>query len=369
MRYALLPLLIALCSIPLPDADAAQIELTWEPSPGSVTGYNVHYGSSSANYDHSVDVGNNTSCTISGLQEGKTYYFAATAYNAVEESNFSEELVYTIAESSVFSAESSVSLPIEFGEVLIDNNWKRINFSQSFADPIVVANPLSLNGADPAVIRIRNLGSTGFEIRIQEWNYLDGTHTVENVSYLALERGSFTLENGARVEAGRFSTDKVNTFGQVSFNQGFKNVPVVVTSITSFNGSDTVTGRVKNVNTRGFEYTMQEQESISDVHTGESIAYIAWEPSAGTVDGITYEIAKTGADVSHSFHTIQFKTDFKTSPLFFADMQTANGMDTANVRWQNKDEYAIEVQIDEEQSQDDEIEHATEVVGCMAFSQ
>jgi hypothetical protein len=28
-----------------------------------------------------VDVKNNTSCSISGLEEGKTYYFAATAYD------------------------------------------------------------------------------------------------------------------------------------------------------------------------------------------------------------------------------------------------------------------------------------------------
>jgi hypothetical protein len=155
----------------------------------------------------------------------------------------------------------------------------------------------------------------------------------------------------------------------VSFNQGFAKVPVVVTSITSFNGPDTATGRVSNVNLKGFEYTMQEQESLSDGHMDESIAYVAWEPSSGTVDGITYGIGKTGNDVNHSFHTIQFTTDFKGPPVFFADMQTANGPDTANVRWQNKDEYAIEVQIDEEQSQDDEIDHTTEAVGCMAFFQ
>jgi hypothetical protein len=54
--------------------------------------------------------------------------------------------------------------------------------------------------------------------------------------------------------------------------------------------------------------------------------------------------------------------------MFIADMQTGNGMDTANVRWQNKDAYAVEVQIDEEQSKNKEINHKTEVVGYMVFS-
>ena len=144
---------------------------------------------------------------------------------------------------------------------------------------------------------------------------------------------------------------------------------MVVTSNTSFNGQDAVTGRVKSVTSQGFEYTLQEQESLSDGHAAEIISYIAWEPSSGTVDGMAYEIGKTGSDVSDGFHTVQFKTNFKNPPLFFADMQTANGADPANVRWQNRDEYAVEIQIDEEQSKDDETTHAAETVGYMAFSQ
>ena len=41
----------------------------------------MHYGTISGVYAYNVNVGNNTSCTISGLEEGTTYYFAATAYN------------------------------------------------------------------------------------------------------------------------------------------------------------------------------------------------------------------------------------------------------------------------------------------------
>jgi len=56
------------------------------------------------------------------------------------------------------------------------------------------------------------------------------------------------------------------------------------------------------------------------------------------------------------------------TPMFIADMQTGDGMNTANIRWQNKDAYAVEVQIDEEQSKDKEIKHTTEVVGYMVFT-
>jgi hypothetical protein len=94
---------------------------------------------------------------------------------------------------------------------------------------------MSLNEADPAVVRIRNVDATGFEIRIQEWDYLDSLHAAETVSYLVMERGSFTLPDGTRVEAGRLETDRTSSFEAVSFTDSFQTAPVVVAAVASFN--------------------------------------------------------------------------------------------------------------------------------------
>jgi len=37
-------------------------------------------------------------------------------------------------------------------------------------------------------------------------------------------------------------------------------VPVVLTAVSGFSSSDTVTSRVRNIGTQGFEFGMQEQE-------------------------------------------------------------------------------------------------------------
>jgi hypothetical protein len=113
---------------------------------------------------------------------------------------------------------------------------------------------------------------------------------------------------------------------------------------------------------------MQEQEGFAQDHANETIGYIAWETSKGTVNGLTFEVGKTSDSVSHNFYTIQFAQNFATTPMFIANMQTADGMDTASIRWANRDAYAVEVQIDEEQSNDNEVNHTTEVVGYMVFS-
>ena len=73
---------------------SAQVSLEWDANKASdLAGYKIHYGISSRDYDTTVDIGNYSSCTISELQEGQTYYFAATAYdNSGNETGFSNEV-------------------------------------------------------------------------------------------------------------------------------------------------------------------------------------------------------------------------------------------------------------------------------------
>jgi hypothetical protein len=79
-------------------ASAASVTIAWDRNAETdVIGYKLHYGILSQNYQHTVDLENNTNCSISGLAEGTTYYFAVTAYNDKDlESGYSEELAHTI---------------------------------------------------------------------------------------------------------------------------------------------------------------------------------------------------------------------------------------------------------------------------------
>ncbi|MCU0589566.1 MAG: fibronectin type III domain-containing protein, partial [Syntrophobacteraceae bacterium] len=93
--------LLVLC-IASHSAQAASVTLAWDANTDPVAGYRLHYGHASRSYQSSVDVGNVTSYTWSGLAEGRTYYFAVTAYNAsnLESSPSSELICHTITGSS-----------------------------------------------------------------------------------------------------------------------------------------------------------------------------------------------------------------------------------------------------------------------------
>jgi len=78
---------------------AGTVNLAWDPSTSSnVGGYKVSYGASPGNYTSTVDVGNQTRYSVSGLPEGSTFYFAAKAYDTTKatESAYSNEVNLTV---------------------------------------------------------------------------------------------------------------------------------------------------------------------------------------------------------------------------------------------------------------------------------
>jgi hypothetical protein len=257
---------------------------------------------------------------------------------------------------------------MEMGEVAINHIWKRESFNQPFLDPVVIAKPASSNDPNPAVVRIRNVDGTGFEIKLQEWNNHDYFREYETVDYLVVEKGSYVLPGEIMMEAGTFETDGQN-FQNTSFIDSYKYKPVVIASVTSFNQEIAVDGRIDNVSLKGFEYRLQEHELNSRLEHGvETVSFIAIEPFSGTLNGLAIEAGTTGAKVNHDVHYLPYTENYLTVPYFLADMQTTNDLVTSNVRYRNKDHYGVEIHISKEQSQDTELMQANENIGYIIIA-
>lgn len=306
---------------------------------------------------------NSPSFKLTGVSAGYTYFFETTAVNELGmESDASNSVSYTVPAST-----DTRSIKFETKEILVDHNWKRVNFQNAYAHPVVVTGNPSLNDNAPTVVRIDNVTNTGFDICLQEWDYLDDRHAKETVGYLVMESGMHTLPDGTLVYAGTLTTNATIDFKQFYFEQVFNTTPILCATATTFNGADTITIRIRKVNTQGFQMIFQEQEANEKSHTAETVSFVAWEPSVGQVDGITYEINKTASVVTNSPYSIFFKQYYSKAPNFVSAMQTYNGGDTASFRWQEKTTDGIKVQVEEEQSRDSETYHVEESLGYMLF--
>ena len=123
----------------------------------------------------------------------------------------------------------------------------------------MVLGPASFAGAQPGVIRGRNVTATSFQHNFEEWMNLDGAHVLESAGFLAAEAGRSTI-GSLDIEAGSFFPADHNVV-TINFSQAFPSVPVVIAQVATFNGSDPVAVRVSNVTTTGFQVRLQEEEA------------------------------------------------------------------------------------------------------------
>jgi hypothetical protein len=102
-----------------PAKASISLNLVWNASSDTnVVGYKVYYGTVSEQYTDVIVAGNVTNALISGIESGKTYYFAATSYNAAGwESSYSPEISYTapvinLAQISLASPSGGVNISV-----------------------------------------------------------------------------------------------------------------------------------------------------------------------------------------------------------------------------------------------------------------
>ena len=252
---------------------------------------------------------------------------------------------------------------IEVGDLKLNHEWQRVNFKRRFNDPVVVAGGLSYLGQDPAVIRIRDIDSDGFSVRIQEWDYLDTWHTVEHASYIAVERGTYQLPDGIRVEAGSVTTDATMAFQFQELTAGFEKPPVVLASINSMNGVQAVTHRLRDITKNGFFVTMAEEEMNDQFHLKERIDYIAWQASSGEIGDLRFEVGIASQTLTNALATLSFASKPASTPSFLAAMQTTNGTDPAALRVPNVTKTSATLFVEEERSRDAETDHLPESLG------
>ena len=325
-------------------------------------------GSASTDADGSIssylwNFGDGSSAT--GKTATHTYLSDATYTATLQVTDNKGAAGTTSVPITVKAVDLFAGLNIELGEIAVSSNWVRVPFNLTYQNPIVIAGPPGFNNAEPCVVRLRNVNQTGFDIKLAEWNYQDGVHPEETITYLVMEKGRITLPDGTSVEAGTFQGSTSST--TIKYSKAFAKTPVLMTTVASIKETDTISGRIKNVGASSFAYYFREQEKNRNAHTKETVNYIAWQPGKGTIGSVQYEVAMTAKAVTNAWYAKPFAKVFAQPPLLLADMQTTNNTDTSALRVQNTTAAGFQVKVEEEQSMDKEVSHPAEVVGYLVF--
>ncbi len=246
----------------------------------------------------------------------------------------SSQITSNTRSSAKYKALPSFDLILKSAQVNLKHDWITHDISNSeFEQANVFVSAPSTNGSEGGAIRLDNVSNQSFNIKFNEWNYLNQTHVNgESYDYLVIETGRYDMADGTVVEVGDFEIDGVADWHNVSFEQDFDANPYVFLTIQTYNGTDTVTIRAKDINTSGFKAALYEQESLmAGDHLIERVSYLAILPGDGTDGSIN-----TGSG-SQAFS------------LFNGNIDHTNTQIGSHTYF-----------LQEEQSLDDEIEHVNE---------
>nr|WP_320011314.1 PKD domain-containing protein [uncultured Desulfobulbus sp.] len=254
---------------------------------------------------------------------------------------------------------------LEAGSLRVTDAWARVSFDEPYTTPVVIAGAPSFEESDPCTVQLRNITTEGFDIRLAEWEYLDGEHTAETVNYLVLEQGINILEDGSVINAGVFQGS--SDWQEISFFSSFEQPPLLLTSIASMHGGQPLIGRSIPGKT-SFGYLLQAAENKQgSSELAETVHYIAWEAGVGGQEAMLYEAVPDALFVNNDWRSVDMQRLYMQVPYVWAAMQSKENFAPATVRIGATSCFSFKAKIEEEQSADSEIKHPYEQVGYLAI--
>jgi hypothetical protein len=237
-----------------------------------------------------------------------------------------------------------------WGVVSADHEWSDLCRSD-LLDAVVPLGPPTHNGGDPGVARMqpREDAACPYQVRFAEWDYRardfnDLWHKPEQISYLSLSPGVYTMDDGSVWEVGSFEHWGNGVWKTVSFQSGFASAPALFLTIQTANGTETTTARARIVAPDSFDAAMFEEEYLmGGGHATETIGEVAiYHPDADSSPSVEGTATIDGAEVPYALHRTW-----------------------VNHTWAAMD--GIELYLEEEQSVDDEVAHKDEMVDVLAI--
>lgn len=273
----------------------------------------------------------------------------------------------------------------EVGQATATGNTTRVSFGRTFVRPVVIAQPPSAGNADPVVVRLTNVNSSGFDLRLVEPPNLDGAHPAESVHWLALETGSWVLADGRGLEVGMASIDKEAYAGRAFFDHAQPvslrdPLPAGAVLLTQEQTRGAGGGVPEFLSTlalpqsaNSFAVAMQSYEALEVAAArSASVGWIALGGGSGSWNGHVFHAGAVPGNapdaVTSAWSTRSFAS-VGASPHFFAQLWPRDLATTeeATLRHRSLTATSVQVKVDEDTTWDAETTHGAEGLFYLAM--
>jgi len=177
-------------------------------------------------------------------------------------------------------------------------------------------------------------------------------------------RDRIAVGTGADGEFGRVRTDQPGRWAwhDVAFD-GERDTPVVVAKPLSYAGMDQAHPRLRRVGDGGYEFKIEEWESLDGPHTTETSGYLALDAGTSTLRGGT-TVEAGWVNTNDSFADVSFTQSFPSTPVVLTQAQTVRGGDAVVTRQRGLTAEGTSVRLQESEANGP---HTYEAVGYVAL--
>jgi len=296
-------------------------------------------------------------------------------------------------------------LPAQGGRLSIDTQadpvFRSIALNGFDVAPVVLALGTSA-GSGPAAVRVRAVSASSFQIAPVEPPAADGPHETLEIDYVALgeiapgERKLYLIGSAEFAELGRHDTrafqskfvgggggwDALGYLGRQTV------APVIGAVLQSMNNETGnppqgpsvpwLTTAVRAVSDSGFEMALERSESSAGTLALDETVGLVIVPdgAAGTlVDNagstVAYQALRSADAIGgagNGCFSSAFASAFAEPPIVVANKNSRDGVDGGWLRRCDLSASAVGLHVEEDQDNDAERNHTTEVAGILAFS-
>ncbi len=195
-----------------------------------------------------------------------------------------EDFSYIVIEEGTHTLSGGVK--IVAGDVTVNaSTWQNVDMSSgSYSTmPVVLTNVVTNNGSDTVTTRQQQVSTSEFQVILQE-ETAGGSHTYEDVAYIAFEQGDYS--DGGTSEFQVDFKDISSSWGTINFTDNGVD-PFFLASMQTINDFDPASLRYQSLTSSSVQLMVQEETSDSNSnisHVNESVGYVIIQNSGAKND-------------------------------------------------------------------------------------